>query len=339
MNRILTGRISRSVALLCLLASFGCSATGDRTNRTISGADSAGGAGFGGAAGAMSGTGANGVGLAHGLEDPGSSSAGGMPPVITVIPGEGDPGGCTKDQNILFVIDRSGSMQCNPPPTTESTACERFPTRADPAMPSKMEIVVTTLSPAFDQLLPSMMPGAPKTRAGLAYFSTDDMCAAAPDPLVPVTDVTPDSLNVMRTAMMGLVPNGTTPIVNAMTSAYQYFTMNAAALPGDKHVILVTDGADTCTPQQGIQQLINTGAPQALGKGIRTWVIGAPGSERARSMLSHLAKAGGTGKPNCDVGTSATTGNCHYDMTMGDFAMTFSKGLSEILAAVRCGVR
>jgi len=283
--------------------------------------------------------GVNGVGLAHGLEDPSSSSAGGMPPVITVMPGESDPGGCTKDQNILFVIDRSGSMQCNPPPTTESAACERFPTRADPAMPSKLEIVVTTLSPAFDQLLPSMMPGAPKTRAGMAYFSTDDMCGSTPDPLVPVTDVTPDFLNGMRTAMMGLVPMGTTPIVNAMTSAYQYFMMNAAALPGDKHVILVTDGADTCTPQQGVQQLINTGAPQALGMGIRTWVIGAPGSERARSMLSHLAKSGGTGKPNCDVGNTATTGNCHYDMTMGDFAMTFSKGLAEILAAVKCGVR
>jgi hypothetical protein len=259
--------------------------------------------------------------------------------IITVMPGESDPGGCTKDQNILFVLDRSGSMQCNPPPTTDSAACERFPTRADPAMPSKLEIVESALSASFDQLLPSMMAGAPKTRAGLAKFSTDDMCGTTVDPLVPVTDVSPQTLDGMRVAMMGLVPNGTTPIVNAMNSSYQYFMMQAAMLPGDKHVILVTDGADTCTPQQGIQQLINTTAPQALGMGIRTWVIGAPGSERARSMLSHLAKAGGTGKPNCDVGNTATSGNCHYDMTMGDFAMTFSKGIAEILATVKCGVR
>lgn len=334
MNPILTGRTSRSVAYLCLLVPFACSATGDRTSRTFSSADGAGGAGYGGAAGMA---GVTGIGAVHGQEAPGASA--GAPPVITVIPGESDPGGCTKDQNILFVIDRSGSMQCNPPPTTDSAACERFPTRADPAMPSKLEIVEGALSMSFDLLLPSMMPGAPKTRAGLAMFSTDDMCAAAVDPLVPVTDVSPPSIDAMRVAMMGLVPNGTTPIVNAMNSAYQYFMMQAAALPGDKHVILVTDGADTCTPQQGIQQLINTAAPQALSMGIRTWAIGAPGSERARSMLSHLAKAGGTGKPNCEVGNSATTGNCHYDMTMGDFATTFSKGIAEILAAVKCGVR
>jgi len=320
-----------------LLVPFACSATGDKTSKTFSSADGAGGAGFGGAAGATPVAGANGFGATHGVEAP-NSSAGGAP-IITVIPGESDPGGCTKDQNILFVIDRSGSMQCNPPPTTDSAACERFPMRADPAMPSKLEIVEGALSMSFDLLLPSMMPGAPKTRAGLTRFSTDDMCASAVDPLVPVTDVSPQSLDAMRVALMGLVPNGTTPIVNAMNSAYQYFMMQAAALPGDKHVILVTDGADTCTPQQGIQQLINTAAPQALGMGIRTWVIGAPGSERARSMLSHLAKAGGTGKPNCDVGNAATSGNCHYDMTTGDFATTFSKGLAEILGAVKCGIR
>ena len=338
MNPILTGRTSRSVACFCLLVPLACSATGDRTDRTISSANGAGGAAFGGAAGS-SGAAAAGFGATHGIEAPGTSNAG-APPVITgVMEGNGEPGGCTKDQNILFVIDRSGSMQCNPPPTTQSQACERFPMQADPSMPSKLQIVVGALSTAINQLLPSMMPGAPKTRAGLTQFSTDGMCTTSMDPLVPVTDVTPQSLDGIRAAMMGLVPNGLTPIVNEMTSAYQYFMMHAMDLPGDKHVILVTDGADTCTPQQGIQQLINTTAPQALSMGIRTWVIGAPGSENARSMLSHLAKAGGTGKPNCNVGNTPTTGNCHYDMTMGDFATTFSMGLAEILTAVRCGVR
>lgn len=339
MNTILTGRTSRSVACFCLLVPLACSATGDRTDRTISPANGAGGGAIGGAAGAAASPGAAGFGATHGLEAPGAGNAG-APPVITgVMEGNGDPGGCTKDQNILFVIDRSGSMQCNPPPTTDSQACERFPTRADPAMPSKLEIVQTSMSMAFDLLLPSMMPGAPKTRAGLAKFSTDDMCATTVDPLVPVTDTSQQTLDGMRMALTGLVPGGTTPIVNAMNSSYQYFMMHTMDLPGDKHVILVTDGADTCTPQQGIQQLINTTAPQALAQGIRTWVIGAPGSERARSMLSHLAKAGGTGKPNCDVGNTPTTGNCHYDMTMGDFATTFAMGLAEILKSVQCGIR
>src|SRR5689334_14195759 len=33
--------------------------------------------------------------------------------------------------NVLFVLDRSASMLCNPPPTTESAACEDKPERAD----------------------------------------------------------------------------------------------------------------------------------------------------------------------------------------------------------------
>jgi len=229
-------------------------------------------------------------------------------------------------------------MQCNPPPTTQSFLCDLAPSRADATMPSKLEIVEQALSTSFDQLLPTMM-GQPTTRAGLVGFSTDDMCLTSTMPLVPVTEVSPPFLDMMRMAMMSLVPNGTTPIVSAVTSAYQYFEMNAAMLPGDKHVILVTDGADDCTPPQGIQDLINTTAPQALSMGIQTCVIGAPGSESARSMLSHLAKAGGTARLNCDVGTLPTTGNCHFDMTMGDFATSFGMALMRILAAVECGIR
>ena len=287
----------------------------------------------------MSMAGAAGVGgrVTGPLEDPAASV---QPPVV-IGPTDmraGNMNGCAKDQNILFLIDRSGSMQCNPPPTTQSFLCEIRPSRADMTMPSKLEIVESALSTAFNQLLPKT-PSQPKTRAGLAILSTDDMCGSSTTPLVPVTDVSQPFLDMMRMSMMGLIPNGTTPIVNAVTSAYQYFQMNGAMLPGDKHVILVTDGADTCTPQQGIQDLINTTAPQALSAGVRTWVIGAPGSENARSMLSHLAKAGGTARPGCDVGSSASTGNCHYDMTMGDFAMSFGTALAEILAAVECGIR
>src|SRR5262245_31052761 len=29
--------------------------------------------------------------------------------------------------NILFIVDRSGSMNCNPPPTQTSAQCEQFP--------------------------------------------------------------------------------------------------------------------------------------------------------------------------------------------------------------------
>ena len=250
------------------------------------------------------------------------------------MPGTGSA--CTKEQNILFLVDRSGSMQCNPPPTQESRRCEVLPSRADMALPSKLEIVEDALSTAFNQLLPTMQ-NQPVTRAGLHYFSTDDTCAVNTDPLVPVTPVSQPFLDQMRTAMRQLIPNGTTPIVNGLTSMYQYF--GAQPLPGDKHIILVTDGADTCTGQQGIADLIQTGTPAAFSAGVRTWAIGAPGSENARNMLSRIAKAGGTAKANCTVGNSPSSGDCHYDMTQGDFAKSFAEALKQILAVVTCGIR
>jgi hypothetical protein len=317
------------------LLSYGCSATGNGSS-AIGMNDAKGGAAAATSMGGSSGLGGiGGLGAQPAVDPNSGSSAGGA-----LITGVGmQPGGgsvCTKDQNILFLIDRSGSMQCNPPPTTTSIQCEFGAMRADPNMPSKLEIVETALSTSFNLLLPTM-PDQPVTRAGLAYFSVDDMCGVNTTPLVPVTEVSAPFLDQMRTAMGQLVPNGTTPIVNSVTAAYQYFQMQN--FPGDKHVILVTDGSDTCTNQQGIAQMIGTVTPMALQMGIKTWVIGAPGSEGARSMLSHLAKAGGTGKPNCDVGTTPQTGNCHYDMTMGDFATSFGMAIAEILGAVTCGIR
>jgi hypothetical protein len=334
---ISTRRAMTAVASGCLLLPLACSAAGgpgsqitrlDGTGGAAAASSMAGAAGFGG------------IGFGKAMESPTENA--GAPPMIVVQPGEVQPsGGCTKPQNILFLIDRSGSMNCNPPPTTPSTTCNFTPVTQDPSMPTKLQIVEGALSTAFNQLLPTMA-NQPITRAGMAVLSTDDMCGPGPAsaggqnvaPFVPIQDVNPGFLDYMRGAMMSLIANGTTPIVYAVQAGYQYFMTNAAMLPGDKHLILVTDGADTCATRQEMATLINTNAPAALQMGIRTWVIGAPGSEPARSDLSHLAKAGGTPRPNCNVNS-----NCHYDMTMGDFAMTFGMALQEILSAVTCKVR
>jgi hypothetical protein len=328
---ISTRRAMTAVASGCLLLPLACSAAGGPGSQ-ITRLDGMGG---GAAASSMAGAaGFGGIGLGKAMESPTENA--GAPPMIVVQPGQDQPsGGCTKPQNILFLIDRSGSMNCNPPPTTPSTTCNFTPQTQDPSMPTKLQIVEGALSTAFNQLLPTM-PNQPITRAGMAVLSTDDMCGGGMGmpPFVPIQDVNQGFLDYMRGAMMSLIANGTTPIVFAVQAGYQNFMANAAMLVGDKHLILVTDGADTCASRQQMAQLINTDAPAALQMGIRTWVIGAPGSENARYDLSHLAKAGGTARPNCDVNS-----NCHYDMTMGDFAMTFGMALQEILSAVTCKVR
>src|SRR5262245_52213523 len=54
--------------------------------------------------------------------------------------------------NVLFLVDRSGSMNCNLPPATTSVQCEQMPMKADPAQLSKWEIVRGVLKAAIAQL-------------------------------------------------------------------------------------------------------------------------------------------------------------------------------------------
>ena len=72
----------------------------------------------------------------------------------------------------------------------------------------------------------------------------------------------------------------------------------------------------------------------AKGVGIRTFAIGVPGSEGARTALSRIAKSGGTAIDGCDV----QSGNCHFDMTMvADLGQSLAKALSQIAGqAVSC---
>ena len=86
--------------------------------------------------------------------------------------------------------------------------------------------------------------------------------------------------------------------------------------------------------------LVQKEAPLAAQANIKTFVIGAPGSEPARGYLSELAYVGGTARSStCTHDPAGTTGDCHFDMTTGDFATSFGMALSQILAAVECAVR
>jgi hypothetical protein len=91
--------------------------------------------------------------------------------------------------------------------------------------------------------------------------------------------------------------------------------------PGPRVIVLVTDGYAT-TPEC-IDPALETGAvdPEPITAaiadahamlGIRTVVVGTPGSEANRRWLSDAALHGGTAAPGC----SAELGNCHVDLTM-----------------------
>jgi hypothetical protein len=235
--------------------------------------------------------------------------------------------------NLLFVLDRSGSMNCNPPPTTDSQACESDPKRADPAKPSKWEITQNALVAAMQQLPAS-------THVGISYFSNDDSCGVSATPSVPVASLDKTQLGALKSSLTSVTPNGGTPIVGATILAYQH--LHALALDneivGNSFVVLLTDGqqSDQCSDPSRCKSaeecttfLTEQEVPKAAGPGadIRTFVIGAPGSEPARPVLSEIALKGGTAPAGCN----AMAGECHFDMTrQSDFAAALNGALTAI---------
>jgi len=241
--------------------------------------------------------------------------------------------------NILFVIDRSGSMSCNPPPTTDSVACEMKPERANAGEPSKWEITSSTLAAAIEAL--------PATAVvGISYFSNNDSCGVQSVPSVPLAPISAEHKRTLADSLAGVKPAGGTPIVGATILAYR--KLHEAALAGDiygpEYVVLLTDGqqSDECSSTRCADAasctalLVDEEVPKAAGPGvgIRTFVIGVPGSEPARSVLSAIAQKGGTGRDGCDP----ELGDCHFDMTMeSDLASALASALRAIAGqAVTC---
>jgi hypothetical protein len=78
----------------------------------------------------------------------------------------------------------------------------------------------------------------------------------------------------------------------------------------------------------------------AMGQGLKTFIIGSPGSEQvgvpifadARTWLSMAAQAGGTATPGCN---NNGPNFCHFDMTQApNFATAIQGALTQIVGAV-----
>jgi hypothetical protein len=238
--------------------------------------------------------------------------------------------------NLLFLVDRSGSMNCNLPPITDSASCEQKPVAADASQPTKWSVITGGLSSAFDEL--SHVSGA---SAGLSFFSNDDVCGVQSAPNVPLQLLQKPQVDALRSALGNTMPSGGTPIVGAVILGFKHLHQEARAL-GNRFVVLVTDGADSCLDKyaaQGVtgdvvKRLLDTELPKATSVNIRTFVIGAPGSEPARGLLSKIAFLGGTARSvDCDhTSDDPKPGTaCHLDMTQTtDFAKDLGDGLRSV---------
>jgi hypothetical protein len=256
--------------------------------------------------------------------------------------------------SILFLVDRSGSMLCNLPPLQDSSACELAAAPTDSAQPSKWEITTDALKTVFQNLLTEGSTAS----IGLSFFSVDNVCGVASEPTVGINALTGPQVAALEAALDATKPSGGTPIVGGTILSYAHLHQEASAVPGctepcgapgNRFVVLLTDGADSCpdpTRQEDIDAceaagsctdyLVDSEAPKAVEANIRTFVIGAPGSEPARGLLSELAFVGGTAKNAgaCAHDRSAAAGDCHFDMTSTtDFAADLAAALSDISGA------
>ena len=233
--------------------------------------------------------------------------------------------------NLLFVIDKSGSMNCNPPQgdAALNARCAEFPVKEDASKPSKWEIASGALADAI-----ATLSGQSNVSAGLTLFPEDDHCGVSADPVVDVAKLDASQQSDITSALEGVSPAGDTPIAGATILGYQHLSdaLRAAKLRGNSFVVLMTDGAETCK-QSELSKLVETDVPHARLFNIRTFVIGAPGSEEARSLLSQIAYEGGTASsPDCDhSGSVPDQGDCHFDMTTSqDFAKDLNAALQKI---------
>ena len=238
--------------------------------------------------------------------------------------------------SVLFVIDRSGSMTCNPPPVQTVESCNLDPKRLDPNQPSRWEITTSALDSTFGSLMGSA------AAVGLSMFSTDGFCGVDSTPVVGVSSVDSAQLNALSQAMHKAQPAGGTPIVGSVISAYHHLHEELHAV-GNRYVVLITDGEESCGTRgmaddkadlsAARNTLLQVEVQKARDANIRTFVVGTPGSEGARGFLSELAFRGGTGRnPGCIHGDpSAAMGDCHYDLTTEkDFAAVLRQTLGKI---------
>ncbi len=85
-------------------------------------------------------------------------------------------------------------------------------------------------------------------------------------------------------------PFGFTPLGGGMLAADQ--ALAASSLNGITNVVVLTDGDPNCGTDDA---QVNQFAANWLALGVKTHVVGLPGSEGARTRLDALAAAGGTG--------------------------------------------
>lgn len=239
--------------------------------------------------------------------------------------------------SLLILQDRSASMRDSSKWSSAVSALKSALAKADDELP----VGLLYYPEGKFKLNPFCItsPTATGCPAALADNGCKDI-KTTPDVLVDLLKVTRAKIT---TSLDGTSPDGdTTPTRWALKNSWAY--MQKLAAKSDRYVVLVTDGEPTtytpatlglpemgleCKDQATIESetlAASTGTPA-----VKTFVIGAPGSEKAAPHLSRIAVNGKTRRtPTCDP----AKGECHYQIGTGSFEADLAKALEEITGKI-----
>ena len=248
----------------------------------------------------------NGSGLGEGPIFGDGSGAGESPTVPGYFDGEacaGQSAGAESAPSVLqLIVDTSGSMNQDAPGARGSkwTVTRRAVLDAINGMPADTSLGLTfypnvpvDTNPCFDR----------QTAVSVAALENQGS----------------QQRQRIQRAFQRQQPEGGTPTHDAYRYAVEEVTATAAL--GSRFVVLITDGIPTYSlgcEGTGRQEDAVDAAPliaeaaEAQARGLRTFVIGSPGSEDARESLSRMAEAGGTASAQC---SHSGPNYCHFDMT------------------------
>lgn len=357
--RLSLSRLSLTVLLSSGLGGFAAcqSSGGDDTALGQAGRPNSGGTGGiiigqGGKSGAggagTSGSAGNGTGGTGGSNPLGGAGEGGdSGGMCETLVGLNNCGGTRVEAtrvpvNILLVIDKSGSM------TDQPTG---FGTNKWEAMKEALATAVANAPPtvATGLILYPFQAGST-----IPLECEGATCCAVPDPGAAVrVGIAANNADAIDQALAEASPGGGTPTAPALERALQYFTEGEGLLlEGEKYVLLATDGgpncnydiqceAAACTPNlDGAPQCADGNCCDGAGEycvddqgvtaqinalnaaGIRTFVVGIPGTEEYADYLDSFARAGGV---------PAQTGSRDYFAVSGALGVT---GLTDVLTNI-----
>jgi hypothetical protein len=223
---------------------------------------------------------------------------------------------------------------------------------------SKWQVMQSALPQAFQNLPTSWA-------VGLAFFNLPQQgqCYQGRQ-AVPIALLSAQQQTALANAIQAQGTAGWTPTEPAYMFALQQIQAFTGSPDARRYIVLVTDGiptvaSDGCTTgpgpnasvtQQEYDHFIATVTAQTAATGVKTFVVGVPGSEDPQGAsydpmyeLSLVAQAGGTTAGCTPVaGTIAGTNSvnprgtyCHYDMTQtSDFAASLVQTIGDIAGRV-----